>query len=381
MDDKTLLGPPKQALPPQRYGIIGKSPGIRQIIEIINQVAPTDISVLISGESGTGKELIAKAIHQQSLRRAKPLVTVNISAIPEGLLESELFGHERGAFTGADKVRQGYFELAHQGTVFLDEIGEMPLATQVKILRVLESGEFNRLGSSQPRHCDVRVIAATNKNLDRALERGEFREDLYYRLRAVTIQVPPLRERKGDVPGLVQVFVRDFCRVNNINQPAITPEGMRLLENHYWAGNVRELKNFVESLVILERGKILDEKNILKYLNQTRRGESHLPVHLDKTAEQAERELIYRTLLDLRREMADIKSLLLGRTWLPQDRKVEPGGLVEETGEIGEVTVEDMEKELIRRTLTEFGGNRRKTAKALGIGERTLYRKIKQYDL
>lgn len=348
---------------------IGRSETVQSIRALIKQVAPSDISVLITGESGTGKEVVAKLIHQQSRRSEKPLITVNCGAIPEGIFESEVFGHERGSFTGAEKQRKGYFELADGGSIFLDEIGEMPLSAQVKILRILETGEFMRVGGTKIVRADVRVITATNRDIAAATSRGEFRSDLYFRLKAVNIYIPALRERREDIQPLAEFFVRDFCRRNGINPPEITPEGMELLTNAYWEGNVRELKNFMESVVTLERGNTIGRQTISQFLGPQMRDTAQLPVAMFKSQDQLERELIYRTMIDLRRDMWELKAMV--SDFIQQNPVME----------VKAESLEDMEKEQIRHKLEEYGGNRRKTAQALGIGERTLYRKLKEFGL
>ena len=361
-------------------GLIGQSDGIKQILQIIGQVAPSDIAVLITGESGTGKELVARAVHEQSYRRDKPMITVNCGAIPEGIFESEIFGHEKGAFTSADKMRRGYFELGNGGTVFLDEIGEMPPSAQVKILRILETGEFMRVGSGDVMQTDVRILAATNRDLAQAVQNGEFRQDLYFRLKAVNIVIPPLRERREDVPMLADYFVANFCRKNQIPEPEITDDGYRVLMNYYWEGNVRELKNTLESMVILESGQKLDGHTIGRHLSGARVGESMLPVPLGKSTDQLEREMILRVLLDMKQELGEIRHMLMSGGTPRFPGRFQRGMLVEDASEIS-VSLEEAEREQIQRVLEEFNGNRRKAAKVLGIGERTLYRKIKQYSL
>jgi DNA-binding NtrC family response regulator len=378
----------------RQIGIIGNSVQIKEIIDVVLQVAPTNITVLISGESGTGKELIAKAIHAASPRANKPLVTVNCGAIPEGIMESELFGHEKGSFTGATEMRKGYFEIADGGTIFLDEIGEMPSATQVKFLRVLENGEFMRVGASTPRKVDVRIIAATNKELEAEVRNKNFREDLYYRLRSVNIQVPPLRNRREDIPLLFDAFARDFSERNGLTFAGISEEGMELLVNYDWQGNIRELKNIVESMLVIERGKRLDAEDVRKYLRGA--GDNHrernLPVFLNRTAEQAERELIYRALIEMRRDILEMKNILarqyLQRYPLParSDYGVESieanpvnGTSAQESEEL--MPLDEVERKMIISALQKFHGNRRMAAKALRISERTLYRKIKEYGL
>ena len=377
-------------------GIIGTSEGIEQVLEMIVQVAPVDISVLITGESGTGKEMVAKAIHKQSRRSSKPLVTVNCGAIPQGIIESELFGHKKGAFTGAAEDRKGYFEEADNGTVFLDEIGEMPVETQVKLLRVLESGEFMRVGDAKTRKVDVRMIAATNKNLAEESNKDRFRRDLYYRLRTVTIDVPPLRQRLEDIDLLTERFALLFSRSNDIVFRGFSSDAIRVMKQYDWPGNIRELRNFVESVILLEKGNKISSEMVLKHLEPMVGGtSSNLPVPVDKSSGQAERELILQQLLFLRQDMREIKGLFSGGQI---DRSGEVGyidsggglnfralegdvGNLIKSAAIGDMSVKDLEAELISRTLKKFNNNRRKTARALGISERTLYRKINDYRL
>jgi transcriptional regulator with PAS, ATPase and Fis domain len=376
------------------FGIVGQSPAIQQILLTIKQVAPTEISVLIVGESGTGKELVAEAIHKQSRRSDKPLVVVNCGAIPEGILESELFGHEKGAFTGAIGARKGYFELADNGTIFLDEIGEMPLATQVKLLRVLEGKEFMRVGGTKVQTVDVRVIAATNKDLDRAVQTGEFREDLFYRLNAVKIRIPPLRERREDIRSLLKKFSNDFCRENKIEFDGFTETAFRMMEDYSWPGNVRELKNLVESIIVLEKGKMIDEFTLSKYLKTYDTTNRNLPVPTRRTSEQVEREFIYHALLDLKSEISQLRDLIVQTLYsesrpksLPFYSEVLPRSDSFEENEIKKEfdfdskTLEEIERYMINRALEKSAGSKRKAAKSLGISERTLYRKIKEYDL
>ena len=377
-------------------GIIGTSEGIDQVLEMIVQVAPVDISVLITGESGTGKEIVTKALHKQSRRSSKPLVTVNCGAIPEGIIESELFGHKKGAFTGAAEDRKGYFEEADNGTVFLDEIGEMPVETQVKLLRVLESGEFMRVGDAKTRKVDVRMIAATNKNLAEESDKGQFRRDLYYRLRTVTIDVPPLRQRLEDIDLLTERFALLFSRSNDIVFRGFSSDAIRVMKQYDWPGNIRELRNFVESVILLEKGNKISSEMVLKHLEPMVGGtSSNLPVPVDKSSGQAERELILQQLLFLRQDMREIKGLFSGGQI---DRSGEVGyidsggglnfsalegdvGNLIKSAAIGDMSVKNLEAELISRTLKKFNNNRRKTARALGISERTLYRKINDYGL
>jgi DNA-binding NtrC family response regulator len=372
----------------KELGFYGKSPQIEELLQTIVMVAPTDLSVLITGESGTGKEVVANAIHRLSKRRNKPLISVNCGAIPEGILESELFGHEKGSFTGAIAQRKGYFEAANGGTIFLDEIGEMPLNTQVKLLRVLETSEIMRVGGSQPIKVDVRVIAATNKNLEVAVENGEFRRDLYFRLKAITIHIPPLRKRKEDIPLLVQKFSEEFARKNQIQFRGFAPEAIELLKEYDWPGNVRELKNFVETAIILNKGEIVRSsyvRSVLKLEREIPRSDN-LPVPLNKTPDQAERELIYRTLISLKLDVTEIKQMLAQLLqaqyeWMHGSDPYATAHPQDNDKEIEIRSLSDMEKELIKETLRKFNGNRRKTAKALKISERTLYRKLHEYGL
>jgi DNA-binding NtrC family response regulator len=360
-----------ERIPPIGKLILGNSDAVRSLRALIAQVAPTDISVLIIGESGTGKELVARALHEHSPRHTKPLLFVNCGAIPQGIFESEIFGHERGSYTGADRQRLGYFEQANGGTLVLDEIGEMPLPAQVKMLRVLEQGEFMRVGSSRTTKTDVRMVAATNVDLAAAVSRGEFRQDLYYRLKAVTIIVPPLRERRDDIPLLVEHFVRLFCERNQLAAPKISPAALQLLLGQYWRGNVRELRNLVDTVLTLERGAAeLTAEHIRPHL-QNLSPSANLPVPVTQSPESLERELLFRTLLDLRRDVSEVKAMLVSAI---QRTQAEPP--VSESTQL-----RDMEREQIRRVLDENNGNRRKTARILGIGERTLYRKLKEYDI
>ena len=298
----------------QKSGIIGESDEINHVLDMVSQVADVDISVLINGESGTGKELISKAIHLGSKRASNELVIVNCGAIPEGIIESELFGHKKGAYTDASESRKGYFETADKGTIFLDEIGDMPLETQVKVLRVLEAGEYMRVGDSSAKKTDTRVIAATNKDLARLVKEGKFRQDLYYRLKTVTINLPPLRRRKSDIRLLVDRFALQFSRTNSIKYKGFTPEAIKVMQKCEWPGNVRELRNFVESVLILQKGeritgeiieKQLENENIVDFSDNPA-----LPVLVNRDPDQAERELILRQLLFLRQDIEDMKLLI-----------------------------------------------------------------------
>jgi len=361
-------------------GIIGRSPEIQEIRDIIRQVAPTDITVLVVGESGTGKEVIARAVHRLSKRSTKAMVTVNCGAIPEGIIESELFGHEKGSFTSAVDTRKGYFEIADGGTIFLDEIGETPLATQVKLLRVLENGEFMRVGASSPRTSDVRVIAATNKNLETEVQQKRFRADLYFRLRSVNLYVPPLRHRREDIPMLIEHFVDEFSEKNGVASEGFTTDATEELLRYGWPGNVRELRNVIESIIVLENGKRLTADDIRRYLplRQLQESERHLPVVTSKSVEQAERELIYRALLDLKSDIGELKEYL--RTERASASSNEAGA-VQPAGNNGVYSLDAMEQEMIMKALERHQGNRRMAARELNISERTLYRKIKEYGL
>lgn len=361
----------------RHFGIIGQSVEIQEIVDIVQQVAPSDITVLVTGESGVGKEVIARAIHGASRRAKKPFVPVNCGAIPEGLIESELFGHEKGSFTSAVESRKGYFEIADGGTIFLDEIGEMPLSTQVKLLRVLENGEFSRVGSSVPRRVDVRVIAATNKNLEYEVQQKRFRPDLYFRLRSVNIWIPPLRNRRSDIPVLVEHFVREITERNGITFAGFTEDATAVLMEYDWPGNVRELKNVLESMLVLERGKQITAEDVRKHLYgyEPPVVERNLPVVTNKSIEQAERELIYRALLELKSNIVQLRDLIAERLPAPSSSPALP------PGDNGIMTIDEMEKYLITQSLKRNRGNRRQTARELKISERTLYRKIKEYGL
>ncbi len=371
-------------------GIIGDSDAIRQLIETIDQVADTDISVLITGESGTGKELVAKAIHQNSRRRDKPFITVNCGAIPEGIIESELFGHEKGSFTGATNVRKGYFELADKGSIFLDEIGDLPIPTQVKLLRVLENLEFMRVGGTETIRVDVRFITATNKNLQREVKKGHFREDLYFRLNAMHIHVPALRQRKEDIPLLVKKFAADFCRENHIDFMGFKDDALSLFRDYNWPGNIRELKNLVEKIIVLERGNEISESTLSRYLHSASEDNKNLPVLVDKPKEEIEREFLLRVLLEIKGEIAQLRDLLLSRerppyrfNALPEITSTDYIEDIENSSreDSPEKSVSEMEKQLIQDTLAKTRGNKRQAAKLLGLSERTLYRKINRYGL
>ena len=390
----------------KQSGIIGTSNGIDQVLEMICQVSPVDISVLITGESGTGKEVVAKAIHRSSKRNNDSLVVVNCGAIPEGIIESELFGHKKGAFTGASEDRKGYFEEANKGTIFLDEIGETPLETQVKLLRVLESGEFMRVGEAKTRRTDVRVIAATNKNLADLVKKGQFRQDLYFRLKTVNINIPPLRDRIEDIGPFIERFALEFTRSNDILYRGFMPDAIRVMKKYDWPGNVRELKHFVEKVLVLEKGERITaqivEKELMDYMPLSPLNNPSLPAVVQNTTERAEIDLILRQLFMLKQDTELIQKILVnsshhsaGDVAYPDANAIENGipipqksmEIVEDgyrfirDDAIGDMLIKDLEKEAIKRTLKFFNNNRRKTARSLGMSERTLYRKIEEFGL
>ncbi len=404
----------------QRFNIIGNSPLLNRGIEVAVQVAPTDLSVLITGESGVGKENFPKIIHAYSLRRHNKdsYFAVNCGAIPKGTLESELFGHEKGAFTDARTERRGYFEIADEGTLFLDEVGELPLETQAQLLRVLESGEYMRVGSSQIRKTNVRVVAATNLDMKRAISEGRFREDLYYRLNTVEIKVPALRERTEDIPLLFRKFVIDFCQKYNMPIIQLTDDAMLLLKNYYWNGNVRQLKHTAEQICVIEATRIITAQILQKYLpeHEMQRGIALLGADSQTSHDtyMTERELLYKVLFDMKRDMTEMRQQLnglLSSTTSPTHRSTDvvvnkhteyvPVEEVQDeatqhikaplsTQDVEEAvladvaplsTMEDIERESIRRALERNKGSRKMAANELHISERTLYRKIKEYGL
>ncbi len=411
----------------QRFGIIGNAPGLNRAIETAIQVAPTDITVLITGESGVGKENFPKIIHQLSARKHGPYIAVNCGAIPEGTIDSELFGHEKGSFTGAHEARKGYFEVVNGGTIFLDEVAELPLSTQVRLLRVLESGEFMKVGSSKVVKTNVRIVAATNVNITDAISHDRFREDLYYRLNTVPVFVPPLRDRKEDIELLFRKFSVDFAERYRVSELTLEDEALELLLKYRWPGNIRQLKNITEQLSILERNRQVSRQTLARYLPDSET--SQLPVLLRSPGGSAhgdifsERDLLYKVLFDMKRDMHELKGLVLHILEDPDlsDRirehdpgflqrferdvtgpeifspQVQPGrqnepGYVEDDyqdeqlmaeGEIIEesLSIEKREIELIRKALQRHHGKRKAAAAELGISERTLYRKIKEYNI
>ncbi len=376
----------------ERTGIIGEAAPIQEVLVKIEQMAPVSSTVLIQGESGTGKELVAKAIHDLSPRRAGAFIAVNCAALPEGLLESELFGHEKGAFTGAAERRLGRFELADGGTIFLDEIGEIPLSTQVKLLRVLESRSFFRVGGTQPIKVDVRVIAATNRDLKERVSLGDFRDDLYYRLNVLNIYLPPLRERREDIPLLVRRFIREFATQHDRTFRGITPEALQRLVSAPWPGNVRQLRNLIESMVVLAPGTEIRASDIPADILE---GPVLLPARLPAPARELpsqELEFILRSLVDLRRQIEELRRRLdqhpqrvevidLGSRGPVVDVLPEADVAEDQIVYRPGMTMADVEKAAIEAALREARGNRRRAAEVLGIGERTLYRKIKTYRL
>lgn len=389
----------------QQFSIIGNNAQLNRGIEIAVQVALTDLSVLITGESGVGKEHFPKIIHQYSARKHGPYFAVNCGAIPEGTIDSELFGHEKGAFTDAKSERKGYFEIADGGTLFLDEVGELPLSTQARLLRVLETGEFIRMGSSHVQKTNVRVVAATNLNIPKAIEEGRFREDLYYRLNTVEIKVPALRERKEDIPLLFRKFVVDFAERYRMPAIRLTDEATDMLKSYYWQGNVRQLKNVAEQISIIEQRREITPDILAHYLpaHQMHRGLAVVG-HAQQEMSMEERTMLYNMMGAMKREINMLKEqveLLLqnndprtpigeeivaweqGQVLAPTDEMVEPEMAQEVTivAPAKELKLSDLERETIRQALERNGGNRKAAAVELGLSERTLYRKIKEYEL
>lgn len=374
----------------QRFGIIGQSPLLNRDIEIAVQVARTDLSVLITGESGVGKEHFPKIIHAYSARKHGPYFAVNCGAIPEGTIDSELFGHEKGAFTDAKNEHKGYFEIADGGTLFLDEVGDLPLQTQVRLLRVLETGEFLRMGSSQVRKTNVRVVAATNLNMRQAIDDGRFREDLYYRLNTVEIRVPALRERKEDIPLLFRKFSTDFCNRYQMPPLSLNEEATRLLQECYWRGNIRQLKNLAEQIAVIELDHQINADTLRKYLPKEENQQSivlHNPQRAQEKDYSHEIGILYNMVMKNREEIDELKEMLsLRDTAIPEIRHtpdIHPARELEEVQPIDETSlrVDEGEKERIRKALELSGGNRKVAAEKVGLSERTLYRKIKEYGL
>lgn len=404
----------------QRFGIIGSSQLLERAIDIARQVAPTDLSVLITGESGTGKEVFPQIIHQFSSRKHGPYIAVNCGAIPEGTIDSELFGHEKGSFTGAHEARKGYFEVANGGTIFLDEVGELPLATQARLLRVLETGEYIRVGSSKVQKTDVRVVAATNINFTQAIEKGKFREDLYYRLNTVPINLPALRDRKEDIHLLFRKFAVDFATKYRMPVIKLDQEAEQLLTGYYWQGNVRQLKNIAEQISIIEKNREINAETLMKYLPQHQGTTLPSLVRSDSSnsgnGDFSDRDLLYRVLFDMKRDLTDLKKVvhdivqyngdalqhiskddiqIIDRMYnesenqdnpltihqpsllpTPAVTKYKEPIVIEES-----LSLQDKEIDMIKKALQKYKGKRKYAAKELGISERTLYRKINEYNI
>jgi DNA-binding NtrC family response regulator len=398
----------------QRFGIIGTSVLLDRAIDIARQVAATDITVLISGESGTGKEFFPKIIHQLSSRKHGPYIAVNCGAIPEGTIDSELFGHEKGSFTGAHEARKGYFEMVNGGTIFLDEVADLPLSTQVRLLRVLESGEFMRVGSSKVLKTDTRVVAASNIDIPTAINAGKFRQDLYYRLNTVPIYVPPLRERKEDIYLLFRKFAADSAEKYRMPPIQLNEEGQRNLASYWWPGNIRQLKNITEQISIIEKNRDISAEILLKYLPQHSGNELPVIYRGEDAGYVSERELLYKVLFDMRRDVNDLKKLVKALTEneassggsqershiikrLYDDKpvsgeaetpiilappvKVMEDTIAEPVEEEESLSLVKKEIDFIRKALQKHEGKRKDAARELGISERTLYRKIKEYNI
>ena len=415
----------------QRFGIIGNDPKLNRAIEKAIQVAPTDISVLVTGESGVGKESIPKIIHALSHRKHGKYIAVNCGAIPEGTIDSELFGHEKGAFTGATSTRSGYFEVADGGTIFLDEVGELPLPTQVRLLRILENGEFLKVGSSKTQKTDVRIVAATNIKMVEAIEKGKFREDLYYRLSTVDIHLPPLRERHEDIHLLFRKFAADFAQKYKMPTVRLEDDAVSLLLQYRWSGNIRQLRNVAEQISVLEQERSINYDTLRSYLPDMG---SNLPAVIESKKKESdfstEREILYKILFDMKQDVNDLKKLtmelmnsnnasqvkeehstLIDKIYSEEKQaeealstfvEEEPASqdvevlsipetasetqmanydFAEEIQEEENLSLQDKELELIKKSLEKYGGKRKDAAEELGISERTLYRKIKQYNL
>ena len=407
----------------QRFEIIGNSVGLNRALEKAMQVAPTDISVLITGESGVGKEVIPKIAHQLSHRKHSKFIAVNCGAIPEGTIDSELFGHEKGAFTGATQTRAGYFEVADGGTIFLDEVGELPLTTQVRLLRVLENGEFIKVGSSKVQKTNVRIVAATNVNMQEAIKKNKFREDLYYRLSTVEINLPPLRKRPEDIHLLFRKFCSDFAQKYSMPTIKLDEEAISILTNYRWHGNIRQLKNIAEQLSVLEENRMIKKDVLIDYLPNLG---DNLPAIISEKSEKSEfnneREILYKVLFDMKGDLNDLKKLtlelmqtsnisefkknneqLINKVYqnenysseknieivnVENDKSIEENkdfedkfDYIQEVKAIESLSIQEKELELIKKSLEKHAGKRKLAAEELGISERTLYRKIKQFDL
>ena len=407
----------------QRFEIIGNSVGLNRALEKAMQVAPTDISLLITGESGVGKEVIPKIAHQLSHRKHSKFIAVNCGAIPEGTIDSELFGHEKGAFTGATQTRAGYFEVADGGTIFLDEVGELPLTTQVRLLRVLENGEFIKVGSSKVQKTNVRIVAATNVNMQEAIKKNKFREDLYYRLSTVEINLPPLRKRPEDIHLLFRKFCSDFAQKYSMPTIKLDEEAISILTNYRWDGNIRQLKNIAEQLSVLEENRMIKKDVLIDYLPNLG---DNLPAIISEKSEKSEfnneREILYKVLFDMKGDLNDLKKLtlklmqtsnisefkknneqLINKVYqnenysseknveivnIENNKSIEENkdfedkfDYIQEVKAIESLSIQEKELELIKKSLEKHAGKRKLAAEELGISERTLYRKIKQFDL
>ncbi len=402
----------------QKFGIIGNNTLLDRAVDIARQVAPTDLNVVINGESGTGKEVFPQIIHQNSARKHGPYIAVNCGAIPEGTIDSELFGHEKGAFTGATEARKGYFEVANGGTIFLDEVGELPLATQARLLRVLESGEYIKVGSSKVLKTDVRVVAATNINFYQALEKEKFRPDLYYRLNTVPVYLPPLRERKDDIHLLFRKFANDFAAKYRMPVLRLMADAEQVLTNYYWPGNIRQLKNIAEQISIIEKSREINAETLLKYLPQFNNNNVPSVMHSNTSGgsvlENTDRELIFNVIRDTRNELNDLKKLVYDLVTNTNSSKVNSsdlqiinrgynqndlmtngssvslhptiintsGATPTQTIEVEEtLSLQDKEIDMIKKALKKYKGKRKNAAKELGISERTLYRKINEFNI
>ena len=376
----------------QRFGIIGNNSLLERAIDVSLQVAPTDISVLVIGESGTGKENIPKIIHQNSKRKHNPYIAVNCGAIPEGTIDSELFGHEKGAFTGAHDNRKGYFETANTGTIFLDEIGELPLPSQARLLRILENREYIKVGASKPQKTDVRIIAATNVNIQEAVQKGKFRQDLYYRLNTITIQLPALKERGEDIHLLFKKFAADFAEQYNTTPIKLSEEGIKILKQYSWPGNIRELRNFVAQLSVIEKDRILTATKIEELLPKNK---SNVPIIFeDNKNDISEREILYKVLFDMKRDLNELKKITFDIIKKEGNTEIINSSIFNTSdsdtitpNESRTIDIEEslslfeQEKKLIEKSLTKHNGKRKDAAAELGISERTLYRKLKELGL
>ena len=377
----------------RNYGILGKSIDLNRAIDIAVQVSSTDITTLVTGESGTGKENIPKIIHSLSNRKHENFISVNCGAIPEGTIDSELFGHVKGAFTGAHETRKGYFEVANKGTIFLDEVGELPMSTQARLLRVLENGEYIKVGSSEVSKTDVRIIAATNVNLSQAIKEGKFREDLYYRLSTININLPPLRKRGDDIQLLFRKFAVDFADKYNTDPIILDNEAIKLIQDYNWPGNIRELKNFVQNLSVLEKEKNITKSKIVNYLSSKNQ---NLPIIKSNIEDNdfSEREILYKVLFDMKKDLNHLKKItdeLIGKNKINKDdydeNILQVDNFYKKEMKEEEYFIEqnlslfEHEKNLISKALNKHNGKRKNAAKDLGISERTLYRKIKELNL